>query len=60
MRGEDGLHLGCCEEWRPVHDLGLVQIGLDLRHPLFTTILCTPDKLHLDLHGESSRLGHTD
>jgi hypothetical protein len=32
----------------------------DFLHRLFTTILCTHDELHLDLHRVSSRLGHTD
>jgi hypothetical protein len=32
----------------------------DLLNLFFTTIFCTHDTLHLDFHGGSSRLGHTD
>jgi hypothetical protein len=58
-RLEDGLRFGQREV--QMRDL-LVRLlhHRDLLDLLFTTILCTQDKLHLDLHGVSSHLRHTD
>ena len=58
-RLEDGLRFGQ-REAQMLDPLVRLLHHRDLLDLLFTTILCTHDKLHLDLHGVSSRLGHTD
>jgi hypothetical protein len=58
-RLEDGLRFGQCEA--QMLDL-LVRLlyQRDLLDLLFTPIVCTHNKLHLNLHEGSSHLGHTD
>ena len=57
-RLEDGLRFGQ-REAQMLDPLVRLLHHRDLLHLLFTTIFCTHDKLHLDFHGVSSRLGHT-
>lgn len=56
-RLEDGLRFGQREAWM-LDPLVRLLHHRDLLDLLFTTILCTQDKLHLDLHGMPSHLGH--
>jgi hypothetical protein len=58
-RCEDGLRFGQ-REAQMLDLLVLLLQNRDLLRLLFTTILCTHDKLHLDLYRVSSRPGHTD
>jgi hypothetical protein len=58
-RLENGLRFGQ-REAQMLDPLVRLLYHRDLLDLLFTTILCTQDKLHLDLHGVSSHLGHID
>jgi hypothetical protein len=58
-RPEDGLRFGQCEA-QMLDPLVRLLHHRELLDLLFTTTLCTQDKLHLDLHGVSSHLGHID
>jgi len=58
-RLEDGLRFGQ-REAQMLDPLVRLLHHRNLLHLRFMTILCTHDKLHLNLHGVSSRLGHTD
>ena len=58
-RLEDGLRFGQ-REAQMLDPLVRLLHHRDLLNLLCTTILCTHDKRHLDLHERSSHLGHTD
>ena len=58
-RLEDGLRFGQ-REAEMLDPLVRLLHHRDLVDLLFMTILCTQDKLHLDLHGVSSHLEHID
>jgi len=55
---EDGLRFSQ-REAQMLDPLVRLLHNRDFLDLLFTTILCTHDKLHLDLHEGSTRLGHT-